>query len=792
MSIDSQANDGRKLYRRNLAPFASQTTGARCTLFIISLLLLLGISAAWATTNQPPGEVDPLMQRGLEAFHRGAAHEAAEFWEEAAKTRQAAEEPRAELEALIRLAEAQKALGLYSKAIATLKAALVLAEQLDDPLLVARCLGSQGGTYVLMGQLDAARNALEKSLERASRAHAGALKARVQNDLGNLYLSLDEYSNALRFFEDSIWTADDANEPLLLAKASANAAQAALLAGNPSGALEWLDTAGKAVSKLPETHEKAFLLINLGQSLRRSGLKLTDKRSALNRQAYAAFKSAAEITRILGDQRTLSYAYGYLAELYADNQRYDEALQLNSQAIFSAQQADAPDVLYRWQWREARIHKASGELDASLAAYRKSVQTVQSVRHDLLLSQARASESKESVSTVFLELADLVLIKAAQQDDPKSAEPFLVEARATIELLKATELQDYFEDECLLLSRSRLKTLDEAVSESTAIVYPVMLPDRLEILLTLPSGLKNVTVDVSKQQLSAQVRSLRMRLEKRTTRQYLQEARTLYEWLIRPIDKELAANKIDTLIFVPDALLATIPMSALNDGNTPLVARYAIATTPGLALTDPKPIPRENVTALLNGLTASVQGFPPLKNVAAELQAIHSLYGGERLQDEEFVVPKVERELSEKQYSIVHIASHGRFEREARNSFILTFDDRLTMDDLERAVALNQVRDVPVELLTLSACQTATGDERAALGLAGVAVKAGARSALATLWFVNDPATTLLVSEFYRQLRDPSVSKAKALQRAQLKLMGDPRYVHPAYWSPFLLIGNWL
>lgn len=97
-----------------------------------------------------------------------------------------------------------------------------------------------------------------------------------------------------------------------------------------------------------------------------------------------------------------------------------------------------------------------------------------------------------------------------------------------------------------------------------------------------------------------------------------------------------------------------------------------------------------------------------------------------------------------------------------------------------------------MELLTLSACQTAAGDDRAALGLAGVAVKAGARSALATLWFINDQATALLITEFYHQLRDPDLSKAKALQRAQLILLNDRRYQHPGYWSPFLLIGNWL
>jgi CHAT domain-containing protein len=101
------------------------------------------------------------------------------------------------------------------------------------------------------------------------------------------------------------------------------------------------------------------------------------------------------------------------------------------------------------------------------------------------------------------------------------------------------------------------------------------------------------------------------------------------------------------------------------------------------------------------------------------------------------------------------------------------------------------LRKNPVELLTLSACQTAVGDERAALGLAGVAIKAGARSALASLWFVNDESTSKLVTEFYQQLQNPTLSKAQALQQAQKSLM-EQGYQHPLYWAPFLLIGNWL
>lgn len=141
----------------------------------------------------------------------------------------------------------------------------------------------------------------------------------------------------------------------------------------------------------------------------------------------------------------------------------------------------------------------------------------------------------------------------------------------------------------------------------------------------------------------------------------------------------------------------------------------------------------------------------------------------------------------------MHIASHGQFDRNPNNTFLLTYDDKLTLDKLQSLLGFSQIRENSVELLTLSACQTAVGDERAALGLAGVAIKAGAKSALASLWFVNDESTSQLIVEFYRNLlNQPQWSRAKALQQAQQKLAATLAYQHPAYWAPFLLIGNWL
>jgi CHAT domain-containing protein len=164
------------------------------------------------------------------------------------------------------------------------------------------------------------------------------------------------------------------------------------------------------------------------------------------------------------------------------------------------------------------------------------------------------------------------------------------------------------------------------------------------------------------------------------------------------------------------------------------------------------------------------------------------------LLNRDFAAARVEQALRQTPFSIMHFATHGQFSGDPRETFILTYDERLTLDRLQQLVRVTEFRKDPLELLALSACETAAGDDRAALGLAGVAVKAGARSALATLWRINDEAAATLVAEFYRQLQDPAVSRAVALQRAQLKLLNDQRFLvrHPGTWSQFVLINNWL
>jgi CHAT domain-containing protein len=191
-------------------------------------------------------------------------------------------------------------------------------------------------------------------------------------------------------------------------------------------------------------------------------------------------------------------------------------------------------------------------------------------------------------------------------------------------------------------------------------------------------------------------------------------------------------------------------------------------------------------------LSESVQGFPALDSVPTELREIQDLYGGELLLDSDFELERLETSLRESRPGVVHLASHATFTGDPDTSFVLTHDTKLTMNRLSELVGEGRFQKEPLELLFLSACATATGDDRAALGLSGVAIRAGARSVVGSLWNVSDQASSALVIRFYRELGKPGVSKALALQRAQQDLLARPGFEHPFYWAPFLVMNNWL
>lgn len=696
---------------------------------------------------------------------------------------------REHIDNLIRQAEDYQASGNAALAAESLDEASRLIRDSDDALLRARLEGSQGRKFWLGGDLNNASASLARSVRLARVAGDPATLAASLNNLGMVRLARGDAGSARSTFREAARLAAGSGDALLRVSASINGAKASIESGDVQSGTKDLRRAESLARGLPDSSGKAYRLMAIGQAWMQLPEDTPGESDLRLSEPYTLFRSAGEIGAQLSDPRIRSWAEGYLGELYERQSRGNDALTLYRRAAFQAQRADAPELLYRWDWATGRLRHKAGDDDAAIEAYRRSVFQLQRIRHDL--HGVGGASFRTAVEPVYFELADALVTRAALRRDPSRSQADLREARDTVEQLKAAELEDYFRDECVESLRGRVTVLDR-VAPGTAVLYPILLPERAVLLVGTDDTLTQFTVPVSRSAFTREVRAFRRLLEKRTTREYRPHAQQLYQWLVAPLHGLLDSRNIDTIVLVPDGPLRTIPLAALHDGKRFLVEDYAIANTPGLSLTDHRPLPAEETLVLASGITESVQGYPALGHVSMELEGIGELYDAKVLRDEAFRLEPVRQTLTETPYSIVHIASHGEFGSEVDGSFLLTYDGRLTMDQLERYMGLGRYRERPVELLTLSACRTAAGDDRAALGLAGVGVKAGARSALATLWTINDEASTVLVTEFYRGLKEAGLSKAEALRAAQLGLLGDRRYRHPGYWSPFLLIGNWL
>lgn len=759
-------------------------TGRAKTRSLVIAVLVMGLFNLAAPSLAGASASAELTTAGVE--HQAGRFQAAlTHWVQAQHEARVAGDADDEARALLGEARTYLALGRAPMATQRLARAHELAQTHGNVTLLGPILAALGNAQFLAGEPSKARETLERALALGRERGDQDLVARSANDLARLETEAGDNKRAAALYRQAMAAAETAGNRELEATAAVNFARLPLEAEEK---LEALSRAERLVRALPPSHIRAQALISIARLLSGS-LEAPGQPGLSSAKSAAALDEAIATARQTGDRRTLSYALGYRGALDETSGNLTSALALTREAAREAQLTDAPESLYRWEWQAGRLLRRLGEEDAALVAYRVAAVTLERIRQDLAAG-GRAS-FRNQAGPIYIELADLLIRRAEHATNPAAAETDLREARLTVEALKGAELEDYFQDDCVAALKSKTRGID-SLATGTAALYPIVLPDRLAILVSLPDGLRVYSTPVGAQQLEAEARALRRALEKRTTREYLRHARQIYDWVVRPVEADLARAGVETLIFVPDGVLRTIPLSTLHDGKAFLIERYAVATSPGLTLTDPRPLAGVAPRVLMAGLTEPVMGFPALPEVKEEIAGIASLYAGTVLLDQTFQTDRFRRELGLHPYTIVHVASHGEFGPSAQETFLLTHDGRITLDQLEAQLGGTAYRDHPVELLALSACQTAAGDDRAALGLAGVAVKAGARSALATLWSVNDAASSRLVGNFYRNLGQPGMNKAAALREAQKALMADRRYRHPYYWSPFLLIGNWL
>ncbi len=566
----------------------------------------------------------------------------------------------------------------------------------------------------------------------------------------------------------------------------------------------------------------------------------------------AAAKAQLETALANGEPRAIALAYGQLGRIAQAANDLAAARHHTEQAVLAAQAAQDPALTFVWTWQWAELLSQQAQLDAATAAYRRAVTYLSAIRSDLPPTLAAGQSTYRAVvAPVYLGLADVLLRQAAQVQGQAAEQRLLRDAQAQVEQLRTAELRDYFQDACLGHRTETIATL----SPHTAIIYPIQLPDRLSVLVGIGERLQQQAIAMPPWALEVNVRRLLTSLRSEGLQPFDRDlAKTVYDWLIGPFESELAAQGVDTLLFVPDGILRALPLATLWDGEGYLVERFAIATEPGLTLLDPRPLPERSPNALLAGLSepgpvvdelpqtmrlsllergvaarerglrgaslhvnelaespralALVSG-PPAPASPAELallqpalalpgvekeidQLTRTLPEHEVLFNETFRLQTFTETVQTRPYDILHIASHGYFGGAPEQNFIMTYDRKLDMTQLGELLKSKRLAARPVELLTLSACQTAEGDDRAPLGLSGVALQAGARTAIGSLWPVSDAAAQALIPTLYERLGQDGLNKAQALQAAQRELLAQERFRHPFYWSPFILIGNWL
>ncbi|MDJ0648171.1 MAG: CHAT domain-containing protein [Xenococcaceae cyanobacterium MO_188.B19] len=523
-------------------------------------------------------------------------------------------------------------------------------------------------------------------------------------------------------------------------------------------------------------------------------------------QVINLLNTASKEAETLGNKRLQSYAIGNLGRVYEQLGNLPIALDKTQQALELAQQMRAFDITYQWQWQKGRLllkENSNNNQSQALNAYNQAIKSLQQIRGDLVaLNRDLQFSFREEVEPVYRKTVSLILESADQAkqvgDNTKNQEQ-LRKARDIIESLQLAELDNFFQEACVDAKPQSI----EAIDPKSAVIYSIILRDRLEIILSIPNQpLLHVTTKVSQTELEATVTNIRdfLVFPNTSSEQYLPSFQKLYNWLILPVAEQIKPETTSTLTFILDGVLRNIPMTILHDGKKYLIENYAIALTPGLQLLQPRPLTEKKLDTLAAGISQSRQvqignrdkTFAPLDNVTEELNQIAQLVSAETLENQSFQETNFKNKLQSSSFRIIHIASHGQFSSVAEETFILTWDGVINANELQDFLQNQNEPNRPIEMLALSACETAKGDKQAALGLAGVAIRAGARSTIASLWSVSDLGTVKLITQLYQQLVTNPTNKAEALRQAQLSLLQQDQFTHPYFWSAFVLVGNWL
>ncbi len=742
-----------------------------------------------------------LNTQGRLYWSQGQIELAQATWQAAQEAYGIAEDPEGQLLATLNRAQALMALGFNHQAEVQLSQSYQQLQRYapDNPNLSATGLQLLGIVLRQVGQPQRSQQILQESLS-ITPPTAVNQQAKTLLELGNgeqvlgtrlktLGKRTDSQAatqQALQFYQQAETLA---TEPLVQWQSRLN--RLALLVDTDN-------SQAIAIASTLQTQLPAFLATQPpSHATVQAQLNLADRLIDLGQNPEPLIQSTLIQAKTLADSTAISYALGQRGAWLEQQQQWAQAQYWTEQALVTLDPVQVPSLRYRWEWQLGRLLRQQRNLPGAIAAYQDAVTSLEAVRGDLLSINPELQFSfRDDVEPVYRELVGLLLDESKAKDGAPS-QSVLKQAIQQVDALQLAELENFLG--CKLARTVALGAV--TADPKAAKLYPLILDDRLAIILEPPGQqpLQYHEIRVERLIVQQQLQQLRQDLAAPgRTPEAIAGLTTVYQWLIQPFEAQLTAQNAETLVFVLDGDLRNIPMAALYDGEDYLISRYAVALSPRLQLFDPRQRSR-NLSVFLGGVgkpqDLAGRSFPAIANLEPELDGIRDLFSTPQpLLNESFTKPQLTQSLSSQSFSAIHLKTHGIFSSDPEETFVVAYEGLLTGQELGQLLRGRETKAgtlSPVELLVLSACSTAQGDNRAVLGMAGLAVQAGAQSVVSTLWEAQDVPNTALMLRFYEALKNPAVSRAEALRSAQLSLL-EEGYTTPHVWATYVLVGNWL
>ncbi|MBD2515935.1 CHAT domain-containing protein [Nostoc sp. FACHB-973] len=789
-----------------------------------------------------------LTSSGHEQLALDQATEALKTWQESTTIYRQLNDQEGITESLINQNLAFQALGLHKQACNTLLEALKLNTNLDicDPTLqqpalaqkeqLTAVIGKQKPTSVnllglqnlgevlrILGKLNESETVLQETLTLAKQVSSSKISG-IYLSLGNIEQSIyqqlqDKYS----WIEEPLFREQIAN--IIPQKAQKSLWYYQILENIPSisksaklqaqlnhltlliSLEKWLSHQPNQVNLHQKVNQQIRVLVNQIDENYSAFLELSPEPSIHARLNFANnlsqipdeqlksvairyTKLALKMAETINSIRWLSYSFGTLGKVSTQTEQKQAYFK---KALGFAESIRASDIAYQWQQQLGLIYQKQGKTELAIQNYKAAIANMTEVRDSLLSINGDLQFSfQEEMEPTYRNYMRLLLTS------PNADLKRVIQIN---EGLQIARLENFLR--CGKLDLVALNQLQNLNSAPT-VIHIIDLGDTIEVIAQSTDGSlhhHSVESKLVRSQIDHLLEALQnenfSEVDESSITTYSQR---IYEKLFAPIQTYLPTS--GTLVFTLDKSFQSIPMALLYDGKHYLIERYSLAETLGSRIRQPRVLHQNQMIALIAGLSkvspSSTDPNAPknMENLLPSKQEIENVEEQTKssvaLLDKKFTVKRFKEELTQNNFPIVHITTHGQFSSDPLKTVLVAYDKLINIRDFDSLIrGKTENSQDAIELLVLSACETAKGNKQSAMGIAGMAATAGARSTVATLWRVDADSTALLMQEFYKGLNN-GLPKAEALRQAQLSLLSNPKYKKAYYWGGFLMVGSWL